>query len=129
MCFERLARDAVAEMDRQRLVLATQSSPPQIQAKPQVSKYSDFVAKAKANITSGFKDPNGVQWRNLFIGSDRPALCGELNGKNAYGAYTGFKRFVSTPDPAQQTIDNEEFAAVFEFMWKVYCKRPIETVE
>lgn len=27
-------------------------------------------------------------------------LCGEVNAKNGYGAYTGFKRFITTPNGA-----------------------------
>lgn len=133
-CFERLAKDAVAEMDRQRLVSATPALPVLTQAKQPVSKYTDFVAKAKSDITSGFNDPSTVQWRNLFVSvtsdSKPPTLCGELNGKNAYGAYVGFKRFVANPDPLLQEIENvNKHAAKFNLLWEIVCMNKIETVE
>lgn len=51
--------------------------------------------KAKRGYAvSQLRDPDSVQFRNERL-TDAGWLCGELNGKNAYGAYAGFKRFVS----------------------------------
>lgn len=38
-------------------------------------------------------DPKSAQYRNLRSGRNG-AICGEVNGKNKYGAYVGFKDFV-----------------------------------
>lgn len=40
------------------------------------------------------KDPDSTQFRGDYLEGDG-WLCGELNSKNEYGAYAGFKRFLS----------------------------------
>lgn len=61
--------------------------------------YSAMVAKAKAVVSHDFKDPESAKFRNLGIyrsktGKPEPYVCGEVNAKNSYGAYVGYKRFV-----------------------------------
>lgn len=58
---------------------------------------------AKKNLVKEFLDPESAKFRGLIgYGMKHPdgqvqliALCGEVNGKNSFGAYTGFKRFYS----------------------------------
>lgn len=38
------------------------------------------------------RDPQSAQFRNLHW-TELPGVCGELNGTNALGGYTGFRRF------------------------------------
>ena len=52
------------------------------------------VAPLRAHVVRQLRDPDSVQFRAEKL-ARAGWLCGELNGKNAYGAYTGFKRFVS----------------------------------
>ncbi len=62
---------------------------------------SDAVRVAKKEISSGLKDPDSVQFRDVFFHPDieQPKsgasgyVCGQLNAKNSYGAYIGFERF------------------------------------
>jgi hypothetical protein len=67
----------------------------------QVSQYQKFIADAKSVMTVNFKDPGSAQWRNLFISEIKNGdlttwfLCGEVNAKNSYGAYIGFKAFIA----------------------------------
>lgn len=54
-------------------------------------------ADAKTAVASRLKDPGSAQFRNLRVveqvaGQD--AVCGEVNGKNSYGGYSGFEEFV-----------------------------------
>lgn len=54
---------------------------------------------AKEGITKNFNDPSSVQYRNVTTTAESPqspyrTTCGELNAKNQYGAYIGFKKFV-----------------------------------
>lgn len=55
--------------------------------------------KAKRGYAvSQLRDPDSVQFRAERL-TGEGWLCGELNGKNAYGAYAGFNRFLSrAPD-------------------------------
>lgn len=76
-----------------------------------------FAPKLRELIAANLKDPSSAQFRNEQFyrsvaitkdGKILPAnvtLCGEINAKNSYGAYSGFHRFIST---APVTIDGKE---------------------
>ena len=56
--------------------------------------HAEFVNSAKKIISNKFKDPDSVLFRNLFLSNKAvPTLCGELNAKNSYGGYVGYKGF------------------------------------
>jgi hypothetical protein len=61
-------------------------------------KYRLFMEELKPRLARTFKDPDSVQWQNVYVikGADNNlGLCGEVNAKNSYGAYVGFKKFVA----------------------------------
>lgn len=63
-------------------------------AAPSAAETRNKASKeAKSLIADTFKDPSSAQFRNLKITSDGRIVCGEVNGKNSYGGYTGFKAF------------------------------------
>ena len=45
----------------------------------------------KAGVAAEFRDPSSAQFRNIIEGTE--VACGEVNAKNAFGAYTGFREF------------------------------------
>ncbi|HDS0926287.1 TPA: hypothetical protein QDZ23_000902 [Pseudomonas putida] len=54
------------------------------------------IAYAKDKASYDLLDPQSAQFRNLYAvssGNGHDYVCGEINAKNSYGAYTGFKRF------------------------------------
>lgn len=51
-----------------------------------------FRSQAEKAVAASLRDPSSAQFRNVVERST--ATCGEVNGKNAFGAYVGFKRFV-----------------------------------
>lgn len=56
--------------------------------------YSAFVKQAKEAITSRFKDPESARFRGLYLSQkELPTLCGEVNAKNSYGGYVGYRGF------------------------------------
>lgn len=61
-----------------------------------VFKYDDWVTlpRERELISKYMKDPAATQFRQDRLTPDG-WLCGEFNSKNEYGAYTGFKRFIS----------------------------------
>lgn len=67
------------------------------------------------HIKSQVKDPNSVAFRNVM------GNCGEINAKNGFGAYVGFKRFLVKPD-GQVVIENEDENTAFIPLWKEFCK-------
>lgn len=59
-----------------------------------------FIKIAKEDVAQSLKDPSSAQFRNMRfvankddVGSTSSGyVCGELNGKNSFGAYVGFER-------------------------------------
>lgn len=127
-CFEQLSRDAIGQLEKRDVeaVIPINKATPVVS----LSKYADLIAKAKSNITRDFKDTASVQWRNVFVSDGTvPALCGEVNAKNSYGAYVGFRRFFATSQFGLQEVENPKDPYVLETMWKSMCSKLVETVE
>lgn len=58
-----------------------------------------FTKQAKSkleSIKSQFKDPDSVKLKNLKLSESGLVICGDVNAKNSYGGYGGFKRFYYT---------------------------------
>jgi hypothetical protein len=91
--------------------------------KEKAGDYSDFVGLAKSAISSTLKDPSSAQFRNLYISTESlGVLCGEINAKNAYGAYVGFRRFYSTgKGGGLDLIEQADDDSVFAHMWPSMC--------
>lgn len=57
----------------------------------------DFVASSqgKAAAAELLIDPSSAMFRKVRVVRDHggAVVCGEINGKNRFGAYTGFQRF------------------------------------
>lgn len=58
---------------------------------------SSAIASAKKAVARSLKDPGSAQFRNVRVVpyGEGSVICGEVNGKNSYGGYVGFKSFVS----------------------------------
>lgn len=56
------------------------------------------VPKGKRVIESMLLDPNSVEFKN--VRSAAGAVCGQVNAKNKFGGYTGFKEFIVIDDEA-----------------------------
>ncbi|MGO3920808.1 hypothetical protein [Acinetobacter venetianus] len=58
-----------------------------------------LINKAKQDIKYQMKDPTSVLFRNVHVVTNsvgRKSVCGEVNAKNSYGGYVGFKDFYNT---------------------------------
>lgn len=85
------------------------------------------VAAVKKLAASQLRDPSSAQFRN--IANDGLFVCGEINGKNGYGAYAGFTRFYGDQTMVSIDPDNHEKLApdipsdseVFDRSWKAFC--------
>lgn len=65
-----------------------------------------LIEAAKKTVVNKFKDPESAQFRNLSVrdqGKSR-AVCGEVNAKNSYGGYVGFKKFYVLGDSPNAVI-------------------------
>lgn len=58
---------------------------------------SKLMAAIKKDVGNYFRDPASAKFRNMVIRKygDGSIVCGEVNAKNKYGAYIGYKRFLA----------------------------------
>ena len=67
--------------------------------------------QAQTFIAANLNDPSSAQFRNLDVhtanGDKGPfrVVCGQVNGKNGFGAYAGFRRFFYEVKPEGGMID------------------------
>lgn len=79
---------------------------------------------AQEQIKQNAKDPSSVQFRGeqLHEKTDVGAVaCGEVNAKNSFGAFTGFKGFVAVEKDMTLYIENGVNAKKFAEKWNKYC--------
>ena len=124
-CFEQLAGNAITALEAKSAPAPTSQASP-----PPKGEHADFVKLAKMNVTADFKDPATVLYRGLFVGKDGESLvlCGELNGRNSYGGYVGFKRFYSGAEARSNRIESASDRQV-DSMFMVTCNKKIADVE
>lgn len=67
---------------------------------------SPRVSAAKEAVRNGMRDPDSVEFRGIY--ETERAVCGEVNAKNAFGAYVGFRPFYAYGDsPKSATVVND----------------------
>lgn len=72
------------------------------------------MQQAKKDVSAKLKDPSSAQFSNVRI-SETGAVCGKVNGKNSYGAYSGASSFLYIPiSSAHADIEHGEFGALLE---------------
>ncbi|WFC43183.1 hypothetical protein [Pseudoxanthomonas sp. SE1] len=65
-----------------------------------VSEEERFQDQAQRDIRASLKDPKSAEFRNLSVNpglSGVRVVCGEVNSRNSFGGYTGFRPFVYWP--------------------------------
>lgn len=100
------------------------------------AQFDEFVAKAKTAVAHDLKDPGSAQFRGTYISEERATrfLCGEINAKNSYGAYVGFRKFVATDETGYglNMIRPERGEArqnMFDRVWIDNCTNKIADVQ
>ncbi|WP_298146319.1 hypothetical protein [uncultured Acinetobacter sp.] len=69
--------------------------------------------KAQGAVKQLLKDPDSAKFQNM------DGMCGEVNSKNSFGAYTGYQRFVAAPDLA--ILETEVPKDTFNEVWSNLC--------
>lgn len=67
-------------------------------------------------VKEQLKDPDSAQFKDV------KGKCGEVNAKNSYGGYTGFKRFYVSNDVAILENQDDENILPFELGWQAHCE-------
>lgn len=100
----------------------------------QAQDYSTFAAKAKQALTKDLKDPDSAKFRNTYVYRDgdgkKLALCGEINAKNSYGAYVGFRKFHVTHsgNPTIQE-DGDSPGGLFDILHGDICDKKLAQIK
>jgi hypothetical protein len=84
----------------------------------------EVEALALRKLKSLMRDPDSIETRNLDVPIGKAYLCGEVNGANAFGGKTGFKRFMAGGASAMPTViedDGQMRAEEFERAWQELC--------
>lgn len=70
------------------------------------------IAEAEKAVAAKLNDPASAQFQNTFVGTinrkfsgPQEGVCGEINGKNGFGGYVGFRRFVAQVGGEEIHID------------------------
>ncbi len=79
------------------------------------SKRIQIQTDSRIALKNFLKDPDGAEIRN------HNGNCGEVNSKNSFGGYTGFKRFIASTTIVAvegENMDSDEFQKA----WSQVCK-------
>lgn len=83
-----------------------------------------WMEKGKKAVLERLKDPNSAEFNGVYFsrGADNtPMTCGQVNSKNSFGGFVGFKRFISAGSPEFTFLEGE--AKDFSSAWKKYCTK------
>lgn len=70
---------------------------------------------AREFVENRLKDPKSAEFRN------QKGFCGEVNSKNGFGAYTGFKKFIAASSDLI-VMETDMKPIEFQMAWNNVCK-------
>ena len=77
-------------------------------------KIINIEVESKMALMNFLKDPDSAEVRN------QNGNCGEVNSKNGFGGYTGFKRYIASPTVV--AIEGENMSSSeFQSAWNKVC--------
>ena len=104
-----------------------------VSANAQINSIEDKKAidTAKQIITDNLKDPNSANFRDINVyhltnkntnETKISAVCGEVNARNSYGGYAGFKKFVAVMLGDKPQVAVEDGKPALYPMLKAFCQ-------
>ena len=81
-----------------------------------------WVTRTKNGVESRLKDPDSANFKDVrfYSGGPSPAVCGQVNAKNSFGGYMGFRRFIGSGEEAV-FLEDEVAANEFADAWNTLC--------
>ena len=79
---------------------------------------------ALRKLEGAMRDPSSMQTRNLRVPPGSAYLCGEVNGRNAFGGMTGYQRFIVGAAAAMPAViegDGSMPPGEFQRAWEQLC--------
>lgn len=81
-----------------------------------------WILETQDGVRQRLKDPSSAEFRNSrFVDFEGiPIVCGEVNGKNSFGAYGGFQHFIASGTELA-FLENDMEASEFRTAWNKMC--------
>ncbi len=82
-----------------------------------------WVEHMQDKVRERLKDPESAEFRKarVYRGFNNiPAVCGEVNAKNAFGGYNGFSGFIAGGDLV--FVEQDMASGEFQKSWKQICR-------
>src|SRR5690554_4750296 len=72
--------------------------------------------EAKKAVSEGMRDPRSAEFRNIRHSDHQGnrVVCGEVNGRNAFGAMAGFEQFMYLSPLVRVGYDSESSFAIYQ---------------
>ncbi len=88
-----------------------------------VDETEKLELEVRAHVRTLLKDGNSAEFRN------QQKMCGEVNSKNSFGAYTGFTKYIVTQDKTyfEEEYRDELGRVAFTDLWNSNCNSKIVT--
>lgn len=82
------------------------------------------IEQAQTAVTRELTDPGSAQFRDVFAyaKADKWIVCGEINAKNKFGGYVGFKRFYVSDGRPGLDDGNAYFPILFDALCAEWIK-------
>jgi len=83
------------------------------------SDISGYAVLAKQKMADGLMDPEAAKYKDVHAYAVNGAyvFCGQINGKNGYGGYTGYERFIAS----SVIVGTEGNVTGFNKVWRQFC--------
>lgn len=117
---EELKQELDAKREQKRIEEANRPKTEKELAREQRNREMDTVFFAKKSVKSLLKDADSAKFKDVVYQNHVvPVACGYVNSKNSFGAYGGFKMFVSSGTPDMTFV--EEGVEDFHNVWNKFC--------
>jgi hypothetical protein len=87
-------QEAACPTDRASSSIGRPTGVPRVSVVPKEKVAFSSEEDLKRMVMNSLNDPNSAEFKNLQH-IEGKALCGQVNAKNSYGGYVGFKAFVA----------------------------------
>lgn len=96
------------------------------------ANYSAIVKQAKMLAAKDLRDPDSARFRNLGVyrwttGKGGIAVCGDINGKNSFGGYVGYRGFVVYGGVA--VIEEPDGSGTYPIVGPAVCRELVTAVK
>ena len=98
---------------------ATLSACGESQSQKEARIRANIQMMSEEAVRARLKDPESAQFQNQHV-SAKGAGCGEVNSKNGFGGYTGFKRYIFAGKNLT-VFESDMPQGEFDISWSQIC--------